>query len=117
VRIANSQAAVAAVLARWPRTNTRVIFEATGSYDRVLRAALDAAGILYVHVNPVRHATCHPGICAANILCWDRPFFEKPTGVLAARKAEPCGWPRAGQPCARLRAAVAGLPVGRMPPA
>ena len=41
-RIANTPAA------------TRVIFEATGSYDRVLRRALEAAGIACVRVNPAR---------------------------------------------------------------
>lgn len=52
-RIANRAAAIAALLAGWPR-GVRVIFEATGSYDRVLRSALDAAGIAYVRVNPAR---------------------------------------------------------------
>jgi hypothetical protein len=42
-RIANTPAAIAAALARWQRADTRVIFEATGSYDRVLRRALEAA--------------------------------------------------------------------------
>jgi transposase len=53
-RIANAPAAIAAALARWQRADTRVIFEATGSYDRVLRRALDAAGIACVRVNPAR---------------------------------------------------------------
>jgi transposase len=51
--VANSAAAIAALLAGWPRS-VRVIFEATGSYDRILRAALDAANIAYVRVNPAR---------------------------------------------------------------
>jgi hypothetical protein len=53
-RIANTPAAIAAALARWQRADTRVIFEATGSYDRVLRRALEAAGIAFVRVNPAR---------------------------------------------------------------
>lgn len=53
-RIANDPAAIAAALARWPQANTRVIFEATGSYDRSLRSALEAAGSSYVRVNPAR---------------------------------------------------------------
>jgi transposase len=53
-RIANSAAAIAAMLARWPRADLRVIFEATGSYDRTLRGALEAANIAYVRVNPAR---------------------------------------------------------------
>jgi len=53
-RIANSGAAIAALLARWPCAGTRVIFEATGSYDRTLRKALEAAGVAYVRVNPAR---------------------------------------------------------------
>jgi transposase len=53
-RIANSKDAVAGALTGWPSAGLRVIFEATGSYDRVLRAALEAAGIAYVRVNPAR---------------------------------------------------------------
>lgn len=53
-RIANSAAAIAALLARWPRAGIRVIFEATGSYDRILRSALEAADCVYVRVNPAR---------------------------------------------------------------
>ena len=53
-RIANASAAIAAALARWPRAGLRVIFEATGSYDRVLRSALEAANVVYVRVNPAR---------------------------------------------------------------
>jgi transposase len=61
-RIANSAAAIAALLADWPR-GVSVIFEATGSYDRILRATLEAANIAYVRVNPARardfaRATC-----------------------------------------------------------
>jgi transposase len=53
-RIANSPTAIAAALARWPRAGTRVIFEATGSYDRILRRALEAANLVHVRVNPAR---------------------------------------------------------------
>ena len=53
-RIANTPAAIAAILARWPRAGSRVIFEATGSYDRGLRTALEAADLGYVRVNPAR---------------------------------------------------------------
>jgi transposase len=53
-RIANGAAAIAAMLERWPRAGLRVIFEATGSYDRTLRCALEAANIAYVRVNPAR---------------------------------------------------------------
>jgi len=53
-RIANTAAAIAAALARWPQAGLRVIFEATGSYDRCLRAALEAANVAYVRVNPAR---------------------------------------------------------------
>lgn len=53
-RIANSPAAIAVMLERWPRAGLRVIFEATGSYDRILRCALEAAQIAYVRVNPAR---------------------------------------------------------------
>jgi transposase len=53
-RIANAPAAIAALLDRWPRAGRRVVFEATGSYDRSLRCALEAADIAYVRVNPAR---------------------------------------------------------------
>ena len=53
-RSANTAAAVAATLAAWPQAGVRVIFEATGSYDRILRSALEAAGLAYVRVNPAR---------------------------------------------------------------
>jgi transposase len=53
-RILNSAAAIAAMLARWPRADIRVMFEATGSYDRILRSALEAAHLAYVRVNPAR---------------------------------------------------------------
>lgn len=53
-RIANGAAAIAVMLERWPRAGLRVIFEATGSYDRTLRCALEAAKIAYVRVNPAR---------------------------------------------------------------
>jgi transposase len=53
-RIANSAAAIADLLAQWPRPGPRVVFEATGSYDRILRVALEAANIAFVRVNPAR---------------------------------------------------------------
>jgi transposase len=53
-RIANRADAVAVAVACWPRAGTRVIFEATGNYDRILRTALEAAGLAYVRVNPAR---------------------------------------------------------------
>jgi transposase len=53
-RIANDSAAITAMLGQWPRAGLRVIFEATGSYDRTLRSALEAAAIAYVRVNPAR---------------------------------------------------------------
>lgn len=53
-RIANSTAAIADLLADWPQADVRVIFEATGSYDRILRSALQAAAVAYVRVNPAR---------------------------------------------------------------
>lgn len=53
-RIANSPVAVAATLAAWPQAGVRVIFEATGSYDRILCRALEAANLAYVRVNPAR---------------------------------------------------------------
>jgi len=53
-RIANSATAIAAMLAGWPSAGVRVIFEATGSYDRILRSALEAAAVAYVRVNPAR---------------------------------------------------------------
>lgn len=53
-RIANSAAAIAGLLANRPKADVRVIFEATGNYDRTLRRALEAANIGYVRVNPAR---------------------------------------------------------------
>lgn len=53
-RIDNQPQAIAAMLASWSAAGVRVIFEATGSYDRALRTALDAANFAYVRVNPAR---------------------------------------------------------------
>lgn len=53
-RIANTPAAIAGMLARWQGDDSRVIFEATGSYDRSLRRALENASLAYVRVNPAR---------------------------------------------------------------
>lgn len=53
-RIANRAEAIAAFLAARPRQEVRVIYEATGAYDRGLAQALAAAGIESVRVNPAR---------------------------------------------------------------
>ena len=52
-RLANADDAIAAFLAAIAPGAT-IVFEATGSYDRKLRLALDNAGIKYVRVNPNR---------------------------------------------------------------
>ena len=51
-RIDNTPAACAALAARL--CGRFVVFEATGGYDRALRAALDAAGVAFARVNPGR---------------------------------------------------------------
>lgn len=51
-RVANSEASVADLVGRW--RDRFVLFEATGSYDRCLRQALEAAGIAFARVNPAR---------------------------------------------------------------
>ncbi|CAH1659560.1 IS110 family transposase [Chelatococcus asaccharovorans] len=53
-RIANTPAAVAALLAALNRETAFIAFEATGPYDRVLREALDQAGYRFARVNPAR---------------------------------------------------------------
>jgi transposase len=53
-RIANTPQAIVAMLPAWSQAGVRVIFEATGSYDRALRTALAAANLAYVRVNPAR---------------------------------------------------------------
>jgi transposase len=59
VRLANTKAAIAALIARWPDKPRRVLprrvlFEATGAYDLALRQTLDEAGIAFARVNPRR---------------------------------------------------------------
>jgi transposase len=53
-RIANRAEAIAAFLAVLPPQGVRVIYEATGAYDRHLAQALAKAGIESVRVNPAR---------------------------------------------------------------
>ena len=51
-RLANSATAVAELAAALAGREALVVFEATGCYDRALRAALSQAGIAHVRVNP-----------------------------------------------------------------
>lgn len=53
-RIDNASEPIAALAARWRRQDRRVLFEATGAYDRHLRQALAAAGVPFARVNPAR---------------------------------------------------------------
>jgi transposase len=53
-RIANAQAAAAALAGKLKRRHAFAVFEATGRYDRTLRDALDAAGVPYARANPKR---------------------------------------------------------------
>jgi transposase len=53
-RLANTHRAIIALVARWRRQGSFVLFEATGSYDRRLRQALAAAGVPFARVNPAR---------------------------------------------------------------
>jgi transposase len=52
-RIANATQAITQIVARW-RCDVRVVFEATGVYDRELREALSQAGIRFARINPAR---------------------------------------------------------------
>lgn len=52
--IANAPAAIAAFVERLAGRSVTVVFEATGAYDRALRAALAAARIKAIRVNPGR---------------------------------------------------------------
>ena len=52
-RIANATQAITQIVARW-RCDARVVFEATGVYDRELREALSQAGIRFARINPAR---------------------------------------------------------------
>lgn len=51
-RVANAPKKLASAARRWARKGATVVFEASGSYDRPLRAALDGAGVAYARVNP-----------------------------------------------------------------
>lgn len=53
-RIENASAPIAALLERWRGRRVFVLFEATGSYDRLLRTMLEAAQIPFARVNPQR---------------------------------------------------------------
>lgn len=53
-RLANTQEALAPLLARWKQSGVFVLFEATGRYDLVLRASLSAADVPFARVNPAR---------------------------------------------------------------
>lgn len=53
-RIDNAAGAVAALIERWHSRRVFVLFEATGRYDGVLRAALHKAAIPFARVNPQR---------------------------------------------------------------
>jgi transposase len=54
IRLPNTKAAIAALIAQWPHQPTRILFEATGTYDLALRQALEEAGIPFARVNPAR---------------------------------------------------------------
>jgi transposase len=51
-RVANACEAVQALAGRFAALGRFVVLEATGSYDRRLRQALEAAGVSYARVNP-----------------------------------------------------------------
>lgn len=53
-QIANTDEALAPLIARWREQGSFVVFEATGRYDTRLRKALAAAGIAFARVNPAR---------------------------------------------------------------
>jgi transposase len=53
-RVANTAGALSERAADWARRDAFVLFEATGRYDRVLRAVLAAAGVRFARVNPAR---------------------------------------------------------------
>jgi len=53
-RIENASAAIAALLKRWRSKDVFVLFEATGTYDRLLRKALSRTDIAFARVNPLR---------------------------------------------------------------
>lgn len=51
-RFGNNADAAADLAARFAAAGQRVVFEATGAYDRPLRIALQAAGVVFSRVNP-----------------------------------------------------------------
>lgn len=53
-RLDNAHEPIAALAARWRGQGSFVLFEATGTYDRTLRQALEAAGVPFARVNPAR---------------------------------------------------------------
>jgi transposase len=53
-RLSNEAGAIQALIARWAGRARFVVFEATGRYDRVLRQALEAAGLAHARVNPAK---------------------------------------------------------------
>lgn len=53
-RIPNTAQALAEPLAAWRRSHAFVVFEATGTYDEVLRRALHAAGMPHARVDPAK---------------------------------------------------------------
>lgn len=53
-RIANTAAAIEALIAPWRAKPVFVLFEATGRYDSRLRQALAAAGVAFARVNPLK---------------------------------------------------------------
>jgi transposase len=53
-RVASAPKALAKLARRWAKVQAVVVFEASGGYDRPLRAALDGAGVAYARVNPAR---------------------------------------------------------------
>jgi transposase len=53
-RVPNARKALATRARRWLRMQASIVFEASGGYDRALRAALDEAGVAYARVNPGR---------------------------------------------------------------
>jgi transposase len=54
MRLPNTKAAIAALIASWRDAPPRILFEATGAYDLELRQALHQAGIGFARVNPAR---------------------------------------------------------------
>lgn len=53
-RIENASAPIAALVERWRGRRVFVLFEATGSYDRLLRSLLEQAQIPFARINPQR---------------------------------------------------------------